>query len=135
MCVTSDRYGRRLFTARQKSGNVVARVFFIALHATQPGPAFKRFCVPRSLSPFLFPPPPRPSFFLPPPPAFYPVLFSERTRFESTRNTRRLGMHRPVMHCFQEAIAHRLQLCAVLPRRNALAFKLGPRDSWESKFT
>lgn len=69
---------------------------------------------------------------------FYTVLFSKRTRFESTRNTRRLGMHRPVMHCFREAIPPASALrCSAEPRRARFqpsAPSLPPVTPWESEF-
>lgn len=69
---------------------------------------------------------------------FYTVLFSKRTRFESTRNTRRLGMHRPVMHCFREAIPPAPALrCSAEPRRARFqpsAPSLLPVTPWESEF-
>lgn len=62
------------------------------------------------------------------------VLFSKRTRFESTRNTRRLAMHRPVMHCFREAIPPAPTLrCSAEPRR-ARFQPSAPVTPWESEF-
>lgn len=62
------------------------------------------------------------------------VLFSKRTRFESTRNTRRLAMHRPVMHCFREAIPPAPALrCSAEPRR-ARFQPSAPVTPWESEF-
>lgn len=70
---------------------------------------------------------------------FYTVLFSKRTRFESTRNTRRLGMHRPVMHCFREAIPPAPALrCSAEPRRARFQPSAPspppPVTPWESEF-
>lgn len=117
-------YSRGL--VRQKHGT---RVFFIVYTPRYQDP---HTCILLILT-HSFPSPRSPS--LPSlPPSFYTVLFNKRTRFESTRNTRRLGMHRPVMHCFREAIPPAPALrCSAEPRR-ARFQPSAPVTPWESEF-